>query len=254
MRAWWGLVMAVGLGGLIAVGNARQAQAVSRQSFPEMRVSERLQDADFRTSEEIDALYLYGSLSLFEHPTGPSRIDLSGVAHPHPMPLVVFDIYHDIPTYIQSEFSDYTVWGVLDDTLFHDAMVAISETEAAHAVARRKTSRSKAVQGPQRTFGFGAHPLGRRDQRQFDLRSDYTFGMGDMARLHGEQRQFYAKSDFYAGRGGVDYQARGVIAQTLQRILQFANALMDNKALTIVLLAFGILVVKVTQGIMSRPF
>ena len=59
--------------------------------------------------------------------------------------------------------------------------------------------------------------------------------------------------DFYAGRGGVDYHARGIIAQTLQRILQVANDLMDNKALAICLLGIVLLGVKVTQGIMSRP-
>ncbi len=254
MRSWWGLGLAVVVGSLIAVGNARHTWAASRQVFPDLRVHERLHDADFRTSGDIDALYLYGTLSLLERRTGPYRFDLSGVEHPHLLPLAVFDIYHDIPAYIQSEFSDYTIWGVLDDTIFHDALLAMSEAELGRSVARRQTSPSESAQGRrQGTLGWGANLLGRLDHRQFDLRSDHTFGVGEMARVHGEQRQLYAKSDFYAGRGGVDYQARGVIAQTLQRILQFANTMMDNKALSLVLFGVALLVVKVTQGILSRP-
>ncbi len=252
MRALWRLGAAVVFGCLIVVGSARQTWAASRQVFPDLRVHERLHDVGLQASGGIDALRLYGTLSLLERRDGPYQIDITGVEHPHLMPLTVVDIYHDIPAYIQSEFSNYTVWGVLDDDIFHDAILAMSEAE--HSFAHRTTSPRKGVEARrQRGLSLGVNLLGRGDNRQFDLRSDHTFGIGEMVRWHGEQRQFGAKMDFYAGRGGVDYHARGIIAQTLQRILQVANDLMDNKALAICLLGIVLLGVKVTQGIMSRP-
>ncbi|WP_089936974.1 hypothetical protein [Candidatus Entotheonella palauensis] len=115
MRAPWAMGAAVALSCLIMVGSTRQTRAASRQSFPDLRAHERLQDVNPPVSGDIEALYLYGTLSLLERRAGPYRIEISGVEHEHLLPLAVFDIYHDIPTYIQSEFSDYTVWGVLDD-------------------------------------------------------------------------------------------------------------------------------------------
>ena len=31
----------------------------------------------------------------------------------HTIPLIALDIYHDIDTYIQFEFLDFTIWGML---------------------------------------------------------------------------------------------------------------------------------------------
>ncbi len=247
VRVRWGLGAAVVLWGLMALDSGYLSWAASRQVFPDLRVRERLHDADIQGSGTIEALYLYGTLSLLERRDGPYRIDIVGVEHPELLPLATFDIYPEIPTYIQSEFSNYTIWGVLDDAMFHDALRAMST--AADAVARRQPASNQLT--ARRRLGLGVNPLG--ESHQFDLRSDHTFGAGEMARLHGEQRQFYAKADYYAGRGGVDYHQRGVIAQTLKRILAFANALMDNKVLAISLFGVVVLVAKVAQGIMSRP-
>lgn len=141
MHVPWAMGVIAALAALMLVGSTRPAQAASRHVFTDLRVHERLQDTRSQVAGDIDALYLYGTLSLLEGRSGPYRMDIAGVKHDPLLPLAVFDLYHEIPTYIQSEFSDYTVWGVLDDAMFHDAIVAMAEAE--YAVTRRKTSPSR---------------------------------------------------------------------------------------------------------------
>ncbi len=281
MRVRLAMIVAVLLwGGSMWLGATRPAWAASRHTFPHIRADELLRGADHRNTGDIDAIYLYGTLSLIERPVGPHRIDVAKTKHRHLLPLATLDIYHDIQTYAQTEFSDYTIWGLLADFMFHEAGRVPHEVRRSRAM--RKVQAVQRRHGRQRSSLAYPDPLGRvlandeqrglqvrpgppgvggeapllgmqSDQPLFDLRGDHVFTFEEPVRHHGEQRQLYAQSDFHAGRGGRNYHPKGVIAQTLQRILQAARFMLEHKALAIAGLGIAVVFIKMTQNMLARP-
>ncbi len=278
MRAPLARVLAVCLWAcLMLLATSHPTWAASRHIFPDIRADALLRSGNSRAVDDIDALYLYGSLALLEQRTGPYRVDIAKAPYRHLLPLATLNIYHDIQTYVQIEFSDYTIWGTLADFMFHEASRIPYEVERSRAlrkiqVVRRRHGRARsqaaypdAIGGElpsarqqrdvaaRRTLGASASPVGMQaDQPLFDLRGDHVFQFEEPVRHHGEQRQFYARSDFPAGRGGRNYHPEGIIAQTLQRILAVAQVLFDHKMMTIAGLGIAVAFIKMTQNMLSR--
>ena len=63
--------------------------------------------------EGDEHVYVYGSLFLQPGKPDDTEFYIVPSRSMHTIPLIALNIYHDIDTYIQSEFLDFTIWGML---------------------------------------------------------------------------------------------------------------------------------------------
>ena len=63
--------------------------------------------------EGDEQIYVYGSLFLQPGKLDDTEFYITPSHSLHLIPLITLNIYHDIDTYIQSEFLDFTIWGML---------------------------------------------------------------------------------------------------------------------------------------------
>jgi hypothetical protein len=99
------------LGGLLAVWAT--AWGASKHSLPGSSAQDVWRAGETQVVEGDEHVYVYGSL--FLHPGKPDNTEffLTPSRRMHTIPLIALNIYHDIDTYIQSEFLDFTLWGML---------------------------------------------------------------------------------------------------------------------------------------------
>ncbi len=108
------------------------AWAASKQQFPLIQGDDLLRDNALPAPNEIEFIYLYGSLGLLQDRPGvpkPPDVHLSTDYHKNVMPLFKHDIYHEINVYLQAEFIDYTIWGLLENFVFDEIDEILFESD-----------------------------------------------------------------------------------------------------------------------------
>jgi hypothetical protein len=85
----------------------------SKHRIPELHGQDIWRAVETPVVDGDEYIYMYGSLLL--HPTkkDETEFSLASSRRPYMLPLIILNIYHDIDTYIQSEFLDFTIWGML---------------------------------------------------------------------------------------------------------------------------------------------
>ena len=97
---------------LCILSGQHMSWAVSQHVFPESNYTDIFEHLPKASVKQDNQLYMYSSLS-FPDAKENIKFDISQTRIDHIMPLIVFDMYHDISSSLQAEFLDHTIWGIM---------------------------------------------------------------------------------------------------------------------------------------------
>jgi hypothetical protein len=87
--------------------------AASKHRIPESNGKDVWRAVETQVVEGDEHVYVYSSLPLHPSKHDDTEFYITLSHSMHLLPLITLNIYHDIDIYIQSEFLDFTIWGML---------------------------------------------------------------------------------------------------------------------------------------------
>ncbi len=161
MLVLWVCIYMLGLGA--------QAWGASKRLFPDIHSHHMLHRLHDHVTEDINFIYMYSALALLDQKPHKGELHISTYEYTNIMPLLTLDVYHKIDVYFQTEIFDYTIWGVMENYLFHDIKTVAHEYQRDQSINELRDIRKSYHQNINMLDGIYYHEVQKHSNPQNNI-------------------------------------------------------------------------------------